>query len=446
MATSYSLQRLAQMLKLRRGSSLEPYQLLLTSAISFTPALFQSIGGLADWYAFRTYIQGYGHADRINILRNALRTTEHMEGYSSLARLIANGYFSTIMTTNLDTRLEEALGHEGLKQSDFQTLVVGRDTSEYIARSFNTQARGILIVKLHGSLNEDVLSSHFPDFFELHSDIRQNVKRYLNQDLIIVGSLIGEDDLIREFNRAESRSIYYVTPQFPGSEDAVVKIIEARKYDAKDFVIAGSHGTFNGFFRTLESMLLGNIPALSISNGSALEHSSANAISLLPEHHLYPAKFPLSSQTVNVFYVYAPEDEDLRRELEDQLGLLRQLGLIKEWHSGKISAGTEWESEIRKHWQQAQLILLLVSASFMASQTYEAAKEAMTRHQAKTALVIPIILRPVDWRGAVFDQLNVLPRNKKPITSWARRGEAMLDVAQGIREVIESIHVHHFPS
>lgn len=436
-----SLQRLAQMLKLRRGGSQGSYQLLLTSAISFTPALFQSIGGLTDWYAFRTYIQGYGQTDRINILRSALQTTEHIEGYGSLARLIANGYFSTIMTTNLDTKLEEALRHEGLKQSDFQTLVVGRDTSEYIARSFNAQTRGILIIKLHGSLDEDVLSSDFPDFFELHSDVRQNITRYLNQDLIIVGSLVGEDDLIREFNRAEPRSIYYVTPPFPAREDEIVKIIEARRYDAKDFIIAGPHGTFNGFFSSLESMLTGNVPAHSISNGSIPDRSSANAISLQPKHHLYPKSFPLSSQTVNVFYVYAPEDEDLRRELENQLGLLRQLGLIKEWHSGKISAGVEWESEIKKHWQQAQLILLLVSASFMASQTYEAAKEAMTRHQAKTALVIPIILRPVDWHGAVFDQLSVLPRNKKPITSWSKRSEALLDVAQGIREAIENIPV-----
>jgi hypothetical protein len=35
----------------------------------------------------------------------------------------------------------------------------------------------------------------------------------------------------------------------------------------------------------------------------------------------------------------------------------------------------------------------------------------MERHQASEARVIPILLRPVDWTGAPFSQLPVLPKN-----------------------------------
>ena len=50
-----------------------------------------------------------------------------------------------------------------------------------------------------------------------------------------------------------------------------------------------------------------------------------------------------------------------------------------------------------------------------------------------------IILRPVDWTRAPFSKLQVLPTNGKPVTSYADRDEAFLDVAQGIRKVAETL-------
>ena len=66
-------------------------------------------------------------------------------------------------------------------------------------------------------------------------------------------------------------------------------------------------------------------------------------------------------------------------------------------------------------------------------------KRAMERHEAKEARVIPIILKPVDWSGATFGKLQALPKNAKPITTWSNRDEAFLNVAQGIRRVVEEI-------
>jgi hypothetical protein len=160
---------------------------------------------------------------------------------------------------------------------------------------------------------------------------------------------------------------------------------------------------------------------------------------LLPEHPPYPQNLPPTTEVVKVFYVYSPADEALRERIEVQLGLLRQMGLICEWHDGKIIAGTEWAVEIQKHWEEAQVILLLVSADFISSRSYDLAKEAVERHKAKNAVVIPIILSPVDWEGAVFSELQVLPDNGQPITSWPNRDEALLNVARGIRRAIEGL-------
>ena len=70
---------------------------------------------------------------------------------------------------------------------------------------------------------------------------------------------------------------------------------------------------------------------------------------------------------VNIFLCYAREDELLRQGLEKQLRILRRQGLIEIWHDREIGAGTDWEREITKHLNIADIILLLVSPDFMDS-------------------------------------------------------------------------------
>jgi hypothetical protein len=139
---------------------------------------------------------------------------------------------------------------------------------------------------------------------------------------------------------------------------------------------------------------------------------------------------------VEVFYSYAHEDEDLRIALEKHLSLLQRRGLIVAWHDRRISAGDAWGNEIDVHIHTAQIILLLISADFLASDYCYGIemKIALERHASHDAMVIPIILRPVDWSDASFSHLEALPRDAKPVTTWSNRDEALADIARGIRE------------
>ena len=105
------------------------------------------------------------------------------------------------------------------------------------------------------------------------------------------------------------------------------------------------------------------------------------------------AGFPLE-----VFYSYSHEDETLRDELAKHLSLLEREGIVHSWHDRKIGAGKELGEEIDAHLEGADLILLLVSPDFMASEYCygKEVKRAMARHEAGAARVIPIILRPFD--------------------------------------------------
>lgn len=138
----------------------------------------------------------------------------------------------------------------------------------------------------------------------------------------------------------------------------------------------------------------------------------------------------------NVFFSYSHADEGLRDQLEKQLAMLKRQGVIQTWHDRRIGAGQNIDHTIDEHINRDEIILLLVSADFLASDyCYDIEmKRAMERHQAGEAIVIPVILRACDWHQAPFGKLNATPRDGKPITQWPDIDEAFLQVARAVRE------------
>lgn len=147
---------------------------------------------------------------------------------------------------------------------------------------------------------------------------------------------------------------------------------------------------------------------------------------------------PQLTEPLELFYSYSHKDEDLRDKLETHLSMLKRQKVISQWHDRVIIAGQEWGGEIDEHLKSADIILLLVSADFLASDyCYDIElKLAMERHEAGEACVIPVILRPCDWSGAPFSKLHALPRNAKPVTIWSNHDEAFTDIVQGIRKAV----------
>lgn len=151
------------------------------------------------------------------------------------------------------------------------------------------------------------------------------------------------------------------------------------------------------------------------------------------------------ASNIEIFLCYAHEDELLCNELVMHLGALKRQRFFDLWYDRKISAGTEFEQEIDKHLNTAQIILLLVSHYFMNSNYCYLIEmqRAIERHERGEARVIPILLRPVYFQRAPFAKLMPLPVNQKPITdsSWHSLDEAFYDVAEGIRNVAEELAI-----
>jgi len=150
---------------------------------------------------------------------------------------------------------------------------------------------------------------------------------------------------------------------------------------------------------------------------------------------------PRPSKAVSVFVSYSHVDERLRKELGKHLSVLERQGIIATWHDRMIGAGTEWEGAIDTQLNEARVILLLISADFIESKyCYDVEMtRALERHDRREALVVPIILRAVSLKGTPFSKLQALPRDAKPVVTWADPDSAFVDITDGLRNAIQDL-------
>lgn len=160
----------------------------------------------------------------------------------------------------------------------------------------------------------------------------------------------------------------------------------------------------------------------------------------MPEPPLMPPAPPLERERgALVFFSYAHRDKGFRDRLEEHLSNLKYRGLITTWYDREISAGEEWAQQIDIYLNKAHIILLLISASFMASEYCYSIemRRALERHERHEVDVVPILLRPVLYTDAPFAKLPILPTNGKPIVQWRDRDSAFVDIAYAIERVAQ---------
>ncbi len=157
---------------------------------------------------------------------------------------------------------------------------------------------------------------------------------------------------------------------------------------------------------------------------------------------LEPASAQLAPPApLRVFCSHAEPDEPFLDELRKHLAPLCRAGLIEVWDNHLIVPGSDSKEQIDQRLDEADLILLLISADFTASDHCYGveATRALARHTRGEAMVIPILLEPVDIDLLPIASLRPLPRDLRPVVVWPVRDEAWLDVERGIRRAIEVI-------
>jgi len=129
-------------------------------------------------------------------------------------------------------------------------------------------------------------------------------------------------------------------------------------------------------------------------------------------------------------------------QLEHHLSVLRHEKLITTWHKRQIAAGDNWQRELDHRLRTASLILLLISPDFLASDYLYGVElqQAMQRHEMNEACVIPILLRPCDWAGTPFEDLQIIPRSHQALTQWDNLDAGFAEIAKDIRTTLKTMH------
>jgi hypothetical protein len=164
---------------------------------------------------------------------------------------------------------------------------------------------------------------------------------------------------------------------------------------------------------------------------SALEQSK-------PGHLSSGATTSIVSSGKKIFFSYSQHDRPYLDQLLRHMASLRRLEKVAPWTDSDILPGEEWDDAIKSTLAQADIILLLVSSDFLATDYIWKVEitTAMERHEKGEARVIPIFIRSCDWSGMPFGKLNGLPSKAKPVSSYVDKDQAWVEVIEGIKRVL----------
>lgn len=144
------------------------------------------------------------------------------------------------------------------------------------------------------------------------------------------------------------------------------------------------------------------------------------------------------AQPFRVFISYSREDDEHLSLFLQHLSNLVQQGWIDPWTDRMFTAGDKWEEDLTRRLLASDLILMLVSPAFVASDFIQRVelKTALERHAANEVKLVPIVVRPTHLAGSSLDAFQGLPKDRKPITEWPNRDTAWLSVVTGLEELL----------
>ena len=148
-------------------------------------------------------------------------------------------------------------------------------------------------------------------------------------------------------------------------------------------------------------------------------------------------------ERVRVFVSYAHRDERDMERLNAHLKLAERQRLISVWYDRMLKAGDAWDPRILDELNRADIIVMLVSADFLASE-YIFEKEfprALERHRANDATAIAVILKDCEWFQTDVQYIQVLPKDGRPVKKWVQRDTAWTAVATTVRRTAEAIRM-----
>ena len=158
----------------------------------------------------------------------------------------------------------------------------------------------------------------------------------------------------------------------------------------------------------------------------------------------------MSTSTLRVFIMYAHEDKPVRDKLLQHFRPMVRRGDIDLWSDHEIRPGALWDEEIRTRLNTSDLIIMLVSDDFFASEYIHNVEmeSALIRHERGETRLVPVIARYCAWEDvSEIARLQVLPSGGKPVLSkgWDAEDQPYVNIVKGVREAMRDLRKSQTP-
>ncbi|HEX8736902.1 MAG TPA: SIR2 family protein [Pyrinomonadaceae bacterium] len=326
---SSMLQLVDDVLQSRDAAQFTAWEQEIAEAKSLTPRFGELLKEDINKKKISRFMDIWGNLDgdsKYAILRKHLLDGKTpSDGYIDLAHLVKAGYFNIILSTNLDSLTEKALGQVGLLQPEhFIVAVNGRDSLEEIKDQLENTRAPIKLVKLHGALESTRSYAFTPEeIFNFEKTIKAHLARIINQSLLIVGHSMQDRDINVLFEE-EGKEIHFVNPSPPEPGSPMHNVLKVRDMGS---VIEGEEAKFDNFFRQLRRYI--ENASNEADSGGARTTIDSFLQKIGFENEL---KIPRSRyKNLHTLYVKPTEYDDIINKLERD----HVLFIIGEPHMGK---------------------------------------------------------------------------------------------------------------
>ena len=142
----------------------------------------------------------------------------------------------------------------------------------------------------------------------------------------------------------------------------------------------------------------------------------------------------------SVFIVHAREDVHYLDELLGYLAPMERAGMLKIWCDRDMNSFEKWDDPVLRRINTADIILLLVSQSYLKSAPSHS-KElnfARMRHKSGDTTVIPVILEPCDFdNDPIVSTFSKLPQDSGTLKNSEQSQDLWPDVAGMVIQEVE---------
>lgn len=364
--------------------------------------------------------------DLHNTIRHALQDVSFSHEDEALARLIQQGYFSDIITTNVDDMLEEALRHVGLRSGqDFEIVYPGADPLH------PTPSR-IKIIKVFGDFHSrDYAINERLGY--LSAENRSFFKSLLYGDLLMVGIDPTWDKELLQACPPIGDTLWYVSEE-ASLPPFLVRLLRGRPGS----IFSGADGQYSQFFPKLSTQMHPDETSHEEADGQQLE---ASQIVIEQEVAVQRPGVTYHKRT-RIFVPYSRED---KRHLERLHVHLKQRYVFDEmpsvWDDTKILGGADWRKEINQALAETRIAVPLVSANFFSSNYIMDDELPPLLEAAKSGevIILPVIVAPCLFKETPLAQFQAINDPKHPLSSLkvAEQENVWIELAARIKKILD---------